>query len=132
MPCCLGYGSGVGVGTLMDNTWGSSFDFGKESPDYYSFGAVAGPIDYYIFLGPTPRQVIETYAWLTGKPPLPPRWIFGFQQSRYTYTPESRLMEGATRLRADHIPTDALYLDIDFQDTNRPFTVNHQAFPDLT
>jgi len=131
IPFFLAYRAGVAVGTLMDNTWRSSFDFGKESPDYYSFGAVDGPLDYYIFLGPTPRQVIETYAWLTGKPPLPPRWTFGFQQSRYTYTPESRLMEVATRLRADHIPVDALYLDIDFQDRNRPFTVNHQAFPNL-
>ena len=131
IPFFLSYRAGVAVGTLMDNTWRSSFDFGKESPVYYSFGALDGPIDYYIFLGPTPRKVIETYAWLTGKPPLPPRWAFGFQQSRYTYTPESRLMEVATRLRADHIPADALYLDIDFQDRNRPFTVNSQTFPDM-
>ena len=29
------------------------------------------------------------------------------------------------------IPADALYLDIDYQDKNRPFTVNKEAFPDL-
>jgi alpha-glucosidase len=57
--------------------------------------------------------------------------MLGFQQSRYSYTPESRLMEIANRLRADHIPADALYLDIDYQDRNRPFTVNAQTFPDL-
>ncbi len=131
IPFFLAYRAGTAVGTLMDNTWRSSFDFGKESPDFYSFGAIGGPLDYYIFLGPTPREVIETYAWLTGKPPLPPLWTFGFEQSRYTYTPESRLMEVATRLRADHIPADALYLDIDFQDRNRPFTVNPQTFTDL-
>ena len=33
-------------------------------------------------------------------------------------------MEIADRLRADHIPADALYLDIDYQDHNRPFTVD--------
>jgi alpha-glucosidase len=125
------YRAGIAAGIFLDNTARSSFDFGKESPSSYSFGAVAGPVDYYIFPGPSPRRVVETYAWLTGKPPLPPRWMFGFQQSRYSYTPESRLMEIANRLRADHIPADALYLDIDYQDRNRPFTVNTQTFPDL-
>jgi alpha-glucosidase len=132
IPLFMTYCAGSAVGVFFDNTWRSSFDFGVESPSRYSFGAVAGPLDYYIFLGPTPREVVETYAWLTGKPPLPPRWMLGFQQSRYTYTPEARLMEVARRLRADRIPTDALYLDIDFQDRHRPFTVDKTAFPDVT
>jgi alpha-glucosidase len=123
--------AGEATGIFLDNTWRSSFDFGTESPSFYSFGAVAGPIDYYIFPGPTPRQVVETYAWLTGKPPLPPLWMFGFQQSRYTYTPEARLMEVGRRLRTDRIPSDALFLDIGFQDRNRPFTTDLKAFPDL-
>jgi alpha-glucosidase len=132
IPFFIAYRAGIAVGTLMDNTWRSSFDFGKQSPNVYTFGAADGPIDYYIFLGPTPRQVVETYAWLTGKPPLPPRWTLGFQQSRYSYTPETRLMEIATHLRADRVPSDALYLDIDFQDRNRPFTVDTKTFPDLS
>lgn len=131
VPFFLAYRAGVAVGTLLDNTWRTSFDFGKESPGVYSFGAADGPLDYYIFLGPSPRTVVETYAWLTGKPPLLPLWALGFQQSRYTYTPASRLMEVATRLRADHIPADTLYLDIGFQDRNRPFTIDQQAFPDM-
>ena len=131
IPFFLSYRAGTTVGVFLDNTWRSSFDFGKESTSFYSFGAVAGPLDYYVFLGPRPRAVVETYAWLTGKPPLPPLWMLGFQQSRYSYTPEARLMEVADRLRADHIPSDALYLDIDFQKKNRPFTVDTAAFPDL-
>ena len=131
IPFFMTYRAGAATGIFLDNTWRTSFDFGKESPQSYSFGGVAGPVDYYIFPGPSPRQVVETYAWLTGRPPLPPRWMLGFQQSRYSYTPESRLMEIANRLRADRIPADALYLDIDYQDRNRPFTVNVQAFPGL-
>ena len=131
IPFFMTFRAGRAAGIFLDNTWRTSFDFGTESPSYYSFGAVGGPVDYYIFSGPSPRQVAQTYAWLTGKPPLPPRWALGFQQSRYSYTPESRLMEIAGRLRAHHIPADALYLDIDFQDRNRPFTVNTKAFPDL-
>jgi alpha-glucosidase len=131
IPFFMTFRAGVATGVLLDNTWRTSFDFGVESPSYYSFGAVAGPLDYYIFLGPSPREVVETYAWLTGKPPLPPRWSLGFQQSRYSYVPESRLMEIANRLRADRIPADALYLDIEFQHKNRPFTVDTAAFPNM-
>jgi alpha-glucosidase len=131
IPYFITYRAGIATGIFLDNTTRTNFDFGTESSSSYSFGAVAGPVDYYIFPGPSPRQVVETYAWLTGKPPLPPRWMLGFQQSRYSYTPESRLMEIANRLRADHIPADALYLDIDYQDRNRPFTVNTRTLPDL-
>ncbi|WP_263355195.1 glycoside hydrolase family 31 protein [Acidicapsa acidisoli] len=131
IPYFMTFRAGTALGVLLDDTWRTSFDFGKESSDIYSFGASAGPLDYYLFYGPAPRQVIETYAWLTGTPPLPPLWAFGFQQSRYSYMSQSRVLQVANRLRADSIPADAIYLDIDFQDRNRPFTVNRVAFPDI-
>jgi alpha-glucosidase len=131
IPYFMTFRAGRAAGLLLDNTWRTSFDFGKESPGVYSFGAVAGPLDYYLFYGPSPKQVVETYAWLTGNPPLPPLWSLGYQQSRYSYTSQARVLEVANRLRADSIPADAIYLDIDFQEKNRPFTVNRAAFPDL-
>jgi alpha-glucosidase len=131
IPYFMTFRAGRAVGVLLDNTWRTSFDFGKESPRFYSFGAVAGPLDYYVFYGPSPKQVVESYAWLTGTPPLPPLWALGFQQSRYSYMSQSRVLEVASRLRADSIPSDAIYLDIDFQEKNRPFTVDRSAFPDL-
>jgi alpha-glucosidase len=131
IPFFMIFEAGRAAGVLLDNTWRSSFDFGKESRDRYSFGAENGPIDYYVFYGPTPIQVVETYAWLTGTPPLPPLWSLGYQQSRYSYFPQSQVLDIAAHLRADHIPADAIYLDIDYQDHNRPFTVNTDAFPDF-
>ncbi|MGD0939449.1 MAG: TIM-barrel domain-containing protein [Terracidiphilus sp.] len=131
IPYFMAFRAGVAVGVLLDNTWRTSFDFGKETAGVYSFGAANGPLDYYVFYGPTPKQVVETYAWLTGTPPLPPLWSLGFQQSRYSYMSQARVLEVASRLRADSIPADAIYLDIDYQDRNRPFTVNRIAFPDL-
>lgn len=131
IPYFMTYRAGRAAGILLDNTWRSSFDFGKESPDAYSFGAAGGPIDYYFFFGPTPKQVVETYAWLTGTPPLPPLWSFGYQQSRYSYMTQARVLEVASQLRAEKIPADAIYLDIDFQEKNRPFTVDNATFPDL-
>lgn len=131
IPFFMTFRAGVAAGVLLDNTWRSSFDFGKESGDYYSFGAESGPVDYYVLYGPSPKQVVEAYAWLTGKPPLPPLWTLGYQQSRYSYMTESQVLDVAARLRADHIPADAIYLDIDYQDHNRPFTVSAKAFPDF-
>ena len=131
IPFFIEFRSGRALGVLFDNTWRSFFDFGHELPDEYSFGSSNGPIDYYLMYGPDPKQVVETYAWLTGPTPLPPLWSLGFQQSRYSYESETRLMEVANRLRADHIPADALYLDIDYQIKDRPFTINEQAFPNF-
>jgi alpha-glucosidase len=118
-------------GIFLDNTWRTWFDFGKQERNAYAFGAEGGPLDYYFIYGATPKQVVEGYAYLTGKPPLPPLWALGFQQSRYSYTPESKLREIATRLRNDRIPSDVVYLDIDYQDRNRPFTVDSKTFPNF-
>lgn len=129
IPFFISFNEGRALGVLFDNTFRSSFDFGKEFSNAYSFGAPDGPIDYYLFYGPTPRKVVETYGWLTGPSPMPPLWSLGFQQSRYSYYPESRVLEIANKLREEKIPADALYLDIDYQQDNRPFTVDPVKFP---
>jgi alpha-glucosidase len=129
IPFFLTFRQGRACGVLLDNTWRSSFDFGKQSAGVYSFGAEHGPIDYYLIYGPEPKQVLTAYAWLTGTPPLPPLWSFGYQQSRYSYETEARVREIATQLRQDRIPADAVYLDIDFQQQHRPFTVDTTNFP---
>ncbi len=131
VPFFLEMRSGRTLGVLFDNTFRTFFDFGHERTDRYTFSAPDGPLDYYLLYGPEPKQVIETYAWLTGPTPLPPLWALGYQQSRYSYTPRARFEEVATRLRTDRIPTDVLWLDIDFQYKNRPFTVDPEAFPDF-
>ncbi|HEX3398113.1 MAG TPA: TIM-barrel domain-containing protein [Steroidobacteraceae bacterium] len=96
-----------------------------------AFGASAGPIDYYLIYGPSVHRVVERYTDLTGKPPLVPAWALGFQQSRYSYMSAAEVRGIANRLRAERIPADVIWLDIDFQDRNRPFTVNPVTFPDL-
>ncbi|MGC1450015.1 MAG: TIM-barrel domain-containing protein [Candidatus Sulfotelmatobacter sp.] len=131
IPFFLGISGTRAYGLFLDNTWRTWFDFGKQARDAIAFGSEGGPLDYYFFYGPTPKQVVEGYAYLTGLPPLPPLWAFGFQQSRYSYTPESQVREIAKRLRADAIPSDVLYLDIDYQFKNRPFTVDPKTFPNF-
>ena len=122
---------GGAYGLFLDNSWRSSFDFGHRDENLLAISADDGPIDYYLIAGPTVADVVRRYTDLTGKAPLPPRWALGFQQSRYSYMTDAELREVAARLRSNRIPTDVLWLDIDYQDRNRPFTVDKKAFPNL-
>lgn len=129
IPFFIGLRAGRAYGIFLDNTWRSSFDFGKEFRDQYSFGAEGGELNYYFIYGPEPKKVVEQFTALTGRTPLPPLWTLGFQQSRYSYMNEQRLLEVAKTFREKKIPADVLYLDIDYQVQNRPFTINRERFP---
>ena len=129
IPFFIGLRNGAAYGVFFDNAYRSSFDFGKESPDYFSFGAVGGELNYYYFSGPEPKKIIENYTAMVGHAPLPPLWTLGFQQSRYSYYPEARAREIVATYRQKKIPLDAIYFDIDYQQGYAPFTVNRQYFP---
>jgi alpha-glucosidase len=129
IPFFIAFHKGIATGIFLDNTWRVSFDFNKEYRDAYSFGSEGGPLDYYILYGPDPKSVVETWAWLVGTTPMPPLWSLGYQQSRYSYYPEAEVRRIAGRLRSERIPADVIWLDIDYQLKNRPFTVDPERFP---
>ena len=129
IPYFIAFHKGVSAGIFLDNTWRASFDFNKEYRDAYSFGSEGGPLDFYILYGPEPKSVVQTWAWLTGTTPMPPMWSLGYQQSRYSYYPEAEVRRIADRLRSERIPADVIWLDIDYQLKNRPFTVDPERFP---
>jgi alpha-glucosidase len=129
IPFFIGLRKGLAYGIFFDNTWRSNFDFGKEGHGFYSFGAEGGEINYYFFAGPTPAKIVQDFTALVGRTKLPPLWTLGFQQSRYSYEPEDRVYEVAKTFRNKKIPADAIYLDIDYQDKNTPFTINRKEFP---
>jgi len=129
IPFFIGLRNGMAYGLFFDNPYRSVFDFGKESRDYFSFGAEGGELNYYFIAGPDPKKIVEEYTAMTGRSPLPPLWTLGYQQSRYSYYPESRAREIVRTLREKKIPADAIYFDIDYQQGNAPFTVNREYFP---
>lgn len=118
-------------GIFFDNTFKSYFDMGKENSDYYYFGADDGNLDYYFIAGDDISKVISGYTFLTGRTPLPQRWALGYQQSRFSYTPEERLLEVAEKFRENNIPCDVLHLDIDYMENFKVFTWDRNKFPDL-
>jgi alpha-glucosidase len=129
VPFFYGMKSGSTYGIFFDNTYRSSFDFGKESPDRFSFGAVGGEINYYFFVGPRPDEVLSRFTELVGRMPLPPRWSLGYQQCRWSYYPETRVRNLAATFREKKIPCDVIYLDIDYMEGYRIFTWSKKNFP---
>ena len=124
--------AGKSYGLFFNNTFRSYFDMGKTSPATYSFGANGGELDYFVFTGGkegSPKKVLEDYAGLTGKTPLPPLWALGNQQSRWSYFPESRVREIADGFRKNKIPADVIYLDVDYMNGYRVFTWDKTRFP---
>jgi alpha-glucosidase len=130
IPFFYGINNGRTYGIFFDNSYWSSFDMGKESPDRYSFGAVNGEMNYYFFSGDTPKKVLERFTELVGRMPLPPRWSLGYQQCRWSYYPESRVRKLASDFRSKRIPCDVLYLDIDYMEGYRIFTWSKKNFPE--
>ncbi len=130
VPFFYGIRNGKAYGIFFDNTYWSSFDFGKESLARSSFGAQGGEINYYFFAGPKPEKILAAFTELVGRMPLPPRWSLGFQQCRWSYYPESRVRQLAATFREKKIPCDVIYLDIDYMEGYRIFTWSKKNFPD--
>jgi len=101
--------------------------------------ALGGPLDttraettslaQYVIAGPKLADVVRRYVALTGAPALPPRWAFGFHQSRWGYPDAATLLAVADRFRSEGIPADALWLDIQAQNGFRSFTFDEAHFP---
>jgi alpha-glucosidase len=130
IPFFYGIDGGRAYGIFFDNSYWSSFDMGKEFPDRYSFGAVGGEINYYFMYGPAPKKVLGRFTELVGRMPLPPLWSLGYQQCRWSYSPESRVRKLAADFRSKKIPCDVIYLDIDYMEGYRIFTWSKANFPD--
>lgn len=131
IPFFIGFERGHAYGLFLDNTFRTRFEFGVRHPEQLSFGADGGAIDYYIMAGPTPKDVQRAYAWLTGPPPLPPLWSFGYQQSRFSYMSQAEALAVAHRMRAERMPCDVIWFDIDVLQNHRAFVVNETAYPDF-
>ncbi len=116
-------------GLLFDNPGRVELDLAKERSDRVWFGAELGDLVYYVFFGPSPRDVLERYTALTGHIPMPPLWALGYHQSRWGYVTENDVREVAQEFRKRDIPCDALYLDIDYMDGYRVFTWDRDRFP---
>jgi len=124
----IGRGEDFVYGVYFDNSHRTNFKFSEEGVTFQSAG---GALDFYVITGDSVAEIISGYTSLTGKAPLPRRDFLGYQQCRWSYENRVELMEVAKRMRAEQIPCDVLYLDIDYMQDFKVFTVNNERFPDF-
>lgn len=117
-------------GLFYDNTYRSYFDMGKESDEYYLFGAEQGNLNYYYVAGDSIKTIIKNYTYLTGRTYVPQIWTLGYQQSRWGYESENQVREIATNLRKYDLPCDVIHLDIDYMERFKVFTWNKEHYED--
>lgn len=129
IPFFLGLHDNIGYGIFLDNTFRSFFDFGHERKSAYSFWAHGGEMNYYFIYGPELVKVCETFVHMTGKPELPPMWALGYQQSKWSYYPESKVRKLAQDFRDHRVPCDVIHIDIDYMEGYRCFTWSKNNFP---
>lgn len=116
-------------GIYYNNAYRSVFDF--RNADRHICEFEGGNLDYFFFYGPKIDKIIGRYTHLTGRTPLPPLYALGYQQSRYSYYPDEKVLEVAETLRKKKIPCDVIYLDIHYMDEFKVFTVDESGFKDF-
>ncbi|MCC5848600.1 MAG: alpha-xylosidase [Verrucomicrobia bacterium] len=67
-------------------------------------------LDYFVFTG-SPKEVLNDYTALTGKSPVPPKWSFGFWQSKISYRSAAEALEVVGNLRKHQLPCDVFHFD---------------------
>lgn len=120
--------SNYNYGVFFDNTYKTKFDFGKESDEYYSFSTPEGAFIYYFFYGNNYEDIFKSYIQLTGKPILPPKWAFGFSQSRGLLTTEKLTRDIAQEYRKREIPCDIIYQDIGWVEALQNFEWHKEKY----
>ena len=66
-----------GYGVLVSDTGPVSFEVASERVSRVQFSVPGERLEYFVFAGPTPKEVLRRLTALTGRPALPPAWSFG-------------------------------------------------------
>ncbi len=131
IPVYLGIQPGAQAYLVFyENPTYAEFDLGYTTDNVAEHRFAGGMLRYYVAIGTT-AQVLTRYTELTGRHPLPPLWMLGYQQSRWSYASEERVRKLARDFQEHEVPCDVIYLDIDYMDGFRCFTWDRQRFPDL-
>lgn len=95
------------------------------------FGARDGAPDVWFLADETPAGLVRKIQTLQGRVAPPPLWALGHQQCRWGYRNYDDLKRIADEYQRHGIPNDGLWLDIDYMDGFRVFTVDPSHFADI-
>ncbi len=107
------------------------FDFGYTDLDTLTVSVEEANYELYVVEGDNVMDIIKKFREIIGQSYVAPKWAFGYQQSRWSYNTADEVREIVRGYRDNHIPIDAVYLDIDYMDNYKDFTVSEKAFPDF-
>ncbi len=130
IPFYMGIHSGISYGIFFDNSNKSHFNFGASNNRFASFMAEDGDMNYYFIHNDSVASIIEDYTYITGRMELPPLWSLGYQQCRYSYYPDNKVLQVAKTFRDKQIPADTIVLDIHYMDEYKIFTWHPENFAD--
>ncbi len=128
IPFYIGIHGDLSYGVFVDNSYKSHFNFGASNNRFSSFSVDSGDMNYYFFSGSV-TDIIQSYTWLTGRMSLPPIWSIGYQQCRYSYYPDTEVLDVAKKFRDKDIPADVIVLDIHYMDQYKIFSWDKERFP---
>jgi len=97
---------------LFDNTASGELDMGSSTPDELLFSAKGGRASYIMVLGESLSDTVKSTVAITGKQPLPPRWLLGNFASRFGYKSQDEVMNVVDVFNKQDIPVDAVVLDL--------------------
>lgn len=121
----------VRFGAFFDTPGKITFDLCYTDSDTIVITPEKFALEVYIITADSLKAIVSEFRSLIGKSYLPPKWAFGYGQSRWGYVTESDIQHTADEYAKAGIPLDMLYLDIDYMEDFKDFTVSNERFPDL-
>ena len=118
-------------GAYFDDPGAVTFDLGYSDGGKAVITSENGNLSVYLIESTTLTGLVREFRHLIGRSYIPPKWAFGYGQSRWSYMNEDEIREVVKKHREAGIPLDSIYLDIDYMVRYKDFTVNEETFPDL-
>lgn len=127
------------AGDGTDNTFGVfvdipgkiTFDVGYTNTDQLVILPEDENYKIYLIEGSSYQEVVREFRELIGRSYIAPRWALGYGQSRWSYFTADEVREVVREHRSRGIPLDSVYLDIDYMERYKDFTINRETFADF-
>lgn len=114
------------LGIYVDYPSSLTFDIGFTRADELVIHCQKADLDLYIIEGDDAYDITRQFRKMIGRSYIPPKFAFGFGQSRWGYRTAEDFLEVARGYRDHHIPIDMIYMDIDYMDDYKDFTVSKE------
>lgn len=120
-------------GIFFDYPARLTFDIGYTRMDTLTVSCENADLNLYVINGDSPYDIVKQFRRIIGRSYIPPKFAFGFGQSRWGYKTKEDFRKVAAGYRENHIPLDMIYMDIDYMDSYKDFTLGKEFkdFPEF-